>query len=308
MTERIAVCTTTFYPKWHPGDTDVQQLIDSGDRATAESKIRGDLALELIEAVLRAGYHLVLVDGAKDSQFQQELTRRGIHFDQERQRGMSAARVQAFDAAYALEGVEAVVWTEPEKVRIVNYLETLTASVLAGNAAIVIPSRTEAGWESMPSYQRDSEQKANGVFNDKLHRAGLLPDDVMLDMYFGPRVYSALTEYREVMLRLLHQQYAFDRKETIPLHGTVDPSAYSQATFFPPVAALHERLPVQDVPVDFTYPASQRVLEEHQPFVEGQNGYGEKRKRQQVGILTELVHLLRTFQEKPSRLRSSSDQ
>lgn len=292
--KEIAICTTTFYKQWFPGHADVQKLL-AGDRAAAEGKIRGDLALETVQAVLQKGYKLVLIDGAAGSAFQEELARLGIPFQQERARGMSASRVQAFDEAYGDPTVRAVVWMEPEKVGMVEDIEKCAQPVIDGKAAIVVPGRSDAGWNSLPSYQRESERNGDRVFNDKLHRTGLLPEEQELDMYFGPRVYSALREYRSQLIGILHRHYSFTKKDTVPLHAAVNPGAYSEATFFPPVAALHEGLPVQGVQTGFAYPEQQRLLEEHPAFAEGENGYRGKRRAQLTGILTELVYYLRSI-------------
>ncbi len=292
---QIAVCTTTFYPSWQPGFVDTEQLLKKGDRAVAESKIRGDLALETVHAILRKGYALALVDGANGSAFQQALTEQGIPFAEEAARGMSASRRQAFDMAYGDPNIQAVVWMEPEKVGMVEEIEHCAEPILCDKAAIVIPGRTEAGWGSLPTYQRDSEREGDRVFNDKLHRAGLLPKTEELDVYFGPRIYSAKEGCRAQLLDILHRRYSFTKRPEVPLHAVVNPGSYSEATFFPPVAALQEGLVVQSVPTNFVYPEQQRILEEHPPFAEGQNGYRTKRKAQLVGILTELVNYLRSI-------------
>ncbi len=293
---RIAVCTTTMYPKWVPGEADFDALLAAGDRAAAESKIRGDLALETAMAVQRAGYRLVLVDGAKDGVFQAELARRGIPFHQEAGRGMSASRRQAFTAAYEDPDTRAVVWMEPEKVGMVGEIGHSAEPVLDGSAAMVIPARTQAGWDSLPGYQRESEAQANTVFNDKLRRAGLLQEgEADLDLYFGNRVMSALGKLRGRLQEILGRRYAFEKRSAVPLHAAVNPGAYSEATFFPPVAALAEGLTVRSVDTAFAYPELQRRLEEHPGFADGDQGYRAKRRTQQVGILTEFVHYLRAI-------------
>jgi hypothetical protein len=291
--ERITVCTTTFYPQWKPHPADVEQMLESGDKVEAEHKIRGDLALETALAVLRKGFRLVLIDGGKGSAFRDALAERGIPFTEEAARGMSASRRQAFEIAYADPAVDAVAWIEPEKVGMVEEMERCVEPVLTDEAAIVIPARTDAGWDSLPAYQRGSEREGNRVFNDKLHRAGLLPNADTLDMYFGPRIYSARKHHRSQLQEILRRRYTFDKHAGVPLHAAVNPGAYAEATFFPPVAALHEGLPVRSVPTGFAYPEQQRKLEEHTPFAEGKDGYQAKRRTQLVGILTELVNYLR---------------
>lgn len=288
----IAVCTTTFYPKWEPGPANIRQLLN-GDRADVESKMRGDLALKTLKAVLRNGYRLVLVDGADGSAFQETLKKKDIPFMQETAHGMSPSRVQAFDAAYDDPHIQAVTWTEPEKVGMVEEIERCAEPVLNGEAAVVIPARTEVGWQSLPSYQRRSEEKGNRFFNHQLHKAHILPETKKLDMYFGTRVYSARQAYRAQLREILHRRYSFNEDPRKPLHAEVNPGAYSEATFFPPVAGLHEGVTVLSVPTNFVYPQQQCMLEEYPPFAEGPNGYNKKRDRQLIDISTGLVHYLR---------------
>lgn len=298
----IAVCTATFYPKWFPGNADHQELLECGDRALAESKIRGDLALETVQAILRKGYFLSLVDGAKGSAFQEELAKQEIAYHQEAARGMSASRIQAFDNAYDNAAVKAVHWIEPEKVLMVDEIEHVSQPLLEGNAAMIIPARASEGWNSLPNYQKSSEEKGNRVYNEKLRLAGLLSESELLDVYFGPRAFSAIDAYRDAMREILHQKFTFNKRADIPLHTAVNPGAYSEATFFPPIAALHRGLRVKSIDTRFVYPEKQRILEEHPAFALGQNGYAMKRSAQLVGILTEEVNYLRRI----GRLRGQS--
>lgn len=293
--QSIAVCTTTFYKDWFEGNADKYQLLRNEDQKLAEGKIRGDIALETAQSILRSGYQLILVDGAKGSAFQKELKRLGIPFMQEKGKGMSASRVQAFNEAFSRPKIQVCGWMEPEKACLVEEIDKCAAPILSGETQIVIPERQERGWGSLPGYQRDSERKGNEIYNDKLHRSGLLPKEESLDVYFGPRFYSAMEPFRDLMRQILNSQYSFDKNDNIPLHATVNPGAYSEATFFPIPAALNNGLAVKSVPVDFAYIGIQKRLEECPAFANGPNGYIKKRSVQQTGILTEHVNYLRSI-------------
>lgn len=290
----IAVCTTTFYPKWFMERDTVPSLLAKGDRGLAEHKIRGELAMQTATDVLRQGYQLILVDGAQGSDFQRAMAATDIPFIQEEGRGMSASRRQAFNEAYSRPDVQACVWIEPEKTDMVNHIPECVAPILSSDTEMVVPARKEQGWDSLPTYQGVSEMFGNRIFNEKLHRSGLLPEEEELDVYFGPRVYSAKESVRETMLELINRQYSFDKKND-DVHAAVNPGSYSEATFFPVAAALNEDLSVKSVPVNFKYPFDQKTLEEFPAFAEGENGYAQKRKRQLTGILTELVNYLRSI-------------
>ena len=118
----------------------------------------------------------------------------------------------------------------------------------------------------------------------------------------GPRILSATAAYRAQLQDILHRQYTFKKRADIPFHAVVNPGAYAEATFFPPIAALDVGLPVKGVATNFCYPEQQQLLEEHPPFAEGPSGYRTKRKAQLAGILTELVHYLKSI----GRLKGSS--
>src|SRR3989344_2598922 len=288
--EHIAICTTTLYPEWFEGEANLEELLKSKDRACAESKIRGDLALQTMEAALRNKYKLIVIDSSGGA-FEGELRRRNIPFTTSTG-GMSEKRREAFTQALGDENIEALVWTEPEKVDLIRSVPSIIAPIEDESAAIVVPSRNET-YNNYPKYQTSSEIKANKQFNDKLHRAKLLAEDTNLDMFIGPRVFSARPKFRETIANILNRKYVLDSKKA--QHGNTDPERYSDAIYFPVVAALDQHLPVTSVPIDFRYPDSQRTLEEHTPFIESAGGYREKRKSQYTGILAELVYYLRSI-------------
>lgn len=292
----IAVCTTTFYPKWFGGTARVDELCVQGDRSIAESKVRGDLALETATAVLRAGYRLILINEG-GNEFQAELKRRGIPFIQS-EAGMSGKRRQAFQEAINDPAIDAYVWTEPEKVDLIASIPQMVEPILQDRAAIVVPQRIDM--ENYPAYQRQSEKKANAQFNQKLHTADLLPTEESLDMYIGPRAFSARAPFRSELFDILMRKYSLTGKNE-KKHSKINPENYSNAIYFPVVAALNEGLPIASVPISFRYPDSQRLLEEYPAFVDGPGGYKEKRELQYGGILGELVYYLRYI----GRLRKS---
>ena len=74
----LALVTATFYPEWYPGD--VQEAISS-------DKLRGDLALRALDAATQSGFTIGLVDGGSSEAFLNELSSKGINYENQRERG-----------------------------------------------------------------------------------------------------------------------------------------------------------------------------------------------------------------------------
>lgn len=274
--ETIAVCTTTFYPKWYAGP--VQE--------PTSDKIRGDLALQTLNVAKNRGHQLSVVDGGSSPAFQEALRSQGIDFEMERVRGMSPSRRQAFAKAEELPGVEVIAWTEPEKFSFLNddCLALAAEPVLKGEVDIAIPARTEEGFASYPEFQAASEHRANRQMNSILRSRKLLKENEPdLDLFFGTRVFANRPEVRE----LFQKQYAFDARKGSELHEKVKPEQYSDATFFPVTNALEQGLRVKSVTVPYRHPAEQTAIEQNNPV------FDAKRNSQRRGIVTELIHLLR---------------
>ncbi|MCL4418231.1 MAG: hypothetical protein M1365_16360, partial [Actinobacteria bacterium] len=114
--ESIAIVTTTFYPHWYPG----QFLTESGtDKQTDIEKVRGDLALKTITLAKDKGFQVVVINGANNQAFTDQLSQIGINLYPEAERGMSVSRQQGFKIACNLDRVEVICWLEPEKVSLV---------------------------------------------------------------------------------------------------------------------------------------------------------------------------------------------
>ena len=233
----IAVCSTTWYPEWVPGKRDFEAILHSGDPRYVHSIVRGDIALETLSEVIRAGLTLCLVDGGEEgSAFQKALIERSIPFEQQEERGMGPSRRQAFNAALEREDSEAIVWLDPEKCDLVKEIEASAQPVLTGEAAMVVIERKQQGWDTLPGYQRESERKGNEIFCHNLHEASLLDYDRTMDVFFGGRVYSATQQYRQQMKKILNARYGFKNRNGTESEA-IQPDTYSVPLFFPLLAA-----------------------------------------------------------------------
>lgn len=167
--------------------------------------------------------------------------------------------------------------------------------IVRGEADIVVPARDAAGWESYPPYQVHSEKNANATYNRLLHTEGMLKDDFDLDHFFGPRLFANTPE----MLELFSRNFMFVPKETSKVQRLVSVDRYSNSTYFPVVQALAEGRRVHSVTVPFRLPPEQRAMEMEMDTAL----FNRHRDVQRRTILTELVHLLKSTKNAPSRLQ-----
>lgn len=278
----IAVVTTTFYPKWYPGVLEEKDIVD---------KIRGDLALEMINVAQKKGFQIVVIDGASNQEYKEELIKLGVIPSPETEKGMSGSRQQGFREASQLKGVKVICWAEPEKVSIVrDCLPQAIVPILNGEADIVIPHRGKNAFDTYPDYQVEFEQKANRIWNAILRKYKILPPTTPdLDVWFGPRFFRNDPNLLEIFLK----KYEFNKddlsKEGFNYHNIIRPELWPNAIFFPVVGALNKGYKVISVDMPYIHPLKQTSIE--QDSVE----FRRKREIQFKGIVLATEHLARTL-------------
>lgn len=159
------IATTTFYPD--PAD------------------IRIDLACEFIRQACLGGYPLVIVDGGSplhvvDRFMAASVTPNRPMFGvlQQKIPGMGPGRRQALKAAGEVAGKDGVViWTEPEKHTIVEWLTDILQPFVEGIADTVNPHRVSL--TTYPPEQQHFEEGANLAVEYMLGR----PLDIWLGTY-----------------------------------------------------------------------------------------------------------------------------
>lgn len=279
----IAIATTTFYPKWYPGETQEHDVVE---------KIRGDLAIQTIKEARQKEYQTLVVDGGSSEAFKKELVGMEIQPLSELERGMSSSRQRAFAEAARLEGVKVVCWIEPEKVSIIrDCLPEAVLPILNDEADIVVPRRTDVSFRTYPDYQVKSEQKANRLWNNILRSRGLLVEDSEdLDVWFGPKFFVNNPE----LVKLFLNKYEFIKGKT-KLHKIIKPELWPNATFLPVVAALYRGFRVKGVDVPYIHPSQQTAIEVDSPeFV-------RKRNIQRKNIITSTIHFIRLLEADPRK-------
>lgn len=123
-------------------------------------EVRSKLALRLAQAVRKAKYPLVVVDGSESEAFRKKLMRYGALVFRQRKGGLGSARRQACKEAEKIVGKEGVLYiTEPEKYSLVREIPKITKPVVAGKADLVLVSRKSK--DSYPSEQAHAESLVN---------------------------------------------------------------------------------------------------------------------------------------------------
>lgn len=275
-TPEIAIATATFYPQWYPGEVKGELTPD---------KLRGDLALQSLDAAKINGFRVALVDGGSSQAFLDTLKLKGVNFEaQKEQGGQGPARRQGLQMVENIPGIKVIATTEPEKVSIIaDCLKIASEPVLKGEADIVIPKRTEKSMETYPAHQAKQEKKSNKIYNAILRSRGLLKkDDPDLDFWGGTRVYANRPEVRDLFK--LKREFKPGNTE---LDKKVRMEMYSNPLFHPIVDALYKGLKVKSVEVPYVHPAKQTYLEA------GNKEFDQKRHTQRRTIVSELVHLIR---------------
>lgn len=282
---RVAIATTTFYKDWLPSNR-----IDP----ISTDQLRGDLAIEAIKLAIDKGYRLAVVDGGSSTAFKNTLGALGVRLIDQEEKGMSASRRQVFREAAVFSGVDAICWTEPEKISMVENLRRAVKPILEGRADIVIPTRTTESFKTYPEQQAKSEQKANHLISEVLRLSELLPkDNPDLDTFFGPRIFRNDPE----IIQLFTRQYRL--KENSRLTAIVKPDSYLNAIFFPIMLALERKLRVVSISINYHHPQGQT------DFERGNTEFEIKRERQKQDIVRGTIQLARFLinaPQKPSEL------
>jgi len=286
----IAIVLITYYPKWYKG---VLKSIKHTD------KVRGDLCLEFLTIAIKAGYHVVLVDGKSSKTFRQELQSFStIQLINRRTKKRSPNKRLGINIASKILGVKAIVLTEPEKTSLLRYMSEITEPILKGQADIVIPKREEKTFKSSyPRYMYESESEGIRIYNEALLAHGLLrPEMSDLDSFFGPRI--ILNEKKIIALFL--RKYTFRTSKYQLRSNLFDPDEYSNVQGFPIIQALKKHLKIVSVEIPFVYPRLQKENED----ATAKDAFFEKRKLQRLSLLIDLFHFLSLLDRKKySRLK-----
>lgn len=248
---------------------DYQPLAKGQQRHPADTDgIRGDLAIALLHNAAPQGVRVVAADGGSSPAFLstiEHLQEQGLTLVRSEVAGRAPQRRSAFAAAIELADGKAIVYTQPEKLSLLDHLYEVSKPILDGTADIVIPTRNPKLFEeTYPDYMRESEIRVNATYNRFLHRENLMPEDENFDWFFGPVVFKSDPEINELFLARYRVKDAPANEKAIKSrnpHATADPEKNSGSHYFPVIHALFLGKPVVSVEIPFVYPQTQRENE-----------------------------------------------
>lgn len=249
--------------------------------------IRGDLALEFLHNAADAGVRVVAADGGSSEVFIEALKQ----FDNVKVvttdiPGRAPQRRAAFAEAISLAGSKVVIYSQPEKVGLIDSLAAISQPIINGEADIVIPERERALFEqTYPEYMRQSEERVNTTYDRVLQRAGLMQPDQHFDWFFGPAAFKNDPEIANLFLKKYEVSEAIKSR----IGAVVNPEMHSGSHYFPIIEALFAGKRVASVEAPFAYPQDQK---ENELSEEARAAFVERRLKDASAYRLEMLHFL----------------
>lgn len=271
--DQIVVATNYLYRNY--------KSLESGQiRQTSDTDgIRGDLAIEVLKNAIKCGVRVVASEGGSSEDFLSSLERfttQGLSLVASDSPDRGPQRRSAFNKAISLPNALAIVYTQPEKVGLMNFLEEITRPILEGEADIVIPKREDQLFEeTYPDYMRESELKVNKRYDWMMRSAGLIGKNDHFDWFFGPVVFKNTPEVSSLFFKKYEATFS-------------DPDQHSDGHYFPIIEALFNNKKVVGVEVPFSYPQTQK---DNEMNPESMPRFNERRKQDADDYSREALHL-----------------
>jgi len=242
---KLAIATTTLYPNYN--------IPNSSDR------VRGDLALSLADRSVNNGFQLIVVDGGSTEDFIEKLTAMGVVAIPQQNGGMDESRFQAYKETARLPDADVIAWTEVEKAPLISSdLWEAAQLIHKGEVKVIVPSRSEEGFRSIPDYQQRSEKSANSILQTTLARHKIYAP--LIDWTFGPKM------FHKDLLPQFTNETSFWKKFRALLKVKKPRLAksygYCGPLILPVIYTLHLGLPVRSFEMrSYRHPESQTQIE-----------------------------------------------
>lgn len=277
----IAIVTTTFYPFWYQGT-----LKNNSTEQVKIDKIRGDLAIQMLNEAQKKGIQIVLIDAGSSEVFINEITRIGIKVIRSKNKALSPSRQYGYKIASKTKGVKVICWLEPEKVSIPrDCLPQAVLPILRNKADIVIPKRNNTAFATYPSFQAKLEKNANKRWNNILKRHKILSKKAEdLDIWFGPKFFKNDPK----LINIFQKRYQFkDKIQKMDI--------WSNAIVFPIITALKLGYKVISSTVQYEHPKQQTAIERNSVLMR------QKRQIQYQSILSTTEYFIKNFLDKNNK-------
>lgn len=293
----IIIATNFLYRNYKP-------LTEDGKRYPGDTDgIRGDLAIALLQKAAQQGIRVVAADGGSSSEFLSAvapLQTQGLTVVRSEIAGRAPQRRTAFETAIALADEKIIVYTQPEKLSLLNHLSVITQPILDGTADIVIPARNpQLFQDNYPDYMRESEIRVNATYNRFLRRQKLMPEGENFDWFFGPIVFKNDPEINELFLATYILKDASGNEKVIKSrnpNAVADPEKNSGSHYFPVIHALFLAKRVTSVEIPFIYPETQK---DNELFPERREDFHKRRLADADAYRLEMLHFLAFLKSNP---------
>ncbi len=273
----IAISIITHYPRWYKGKLRSIKHTD---------KIRGDLSIEFVKKAALNDYQVVVADKASPKTYRNNLKKiPGLILIKRKTDTRSDGRRLVLKKTSTLPNIKIIILTEPEKISLLDSVDSITKPVFDGDAEIVVPKRENYLFaKTYPDYMYDSEVEGNILYNEILRTNKIFTENEDFDLFFGPRVLIN----KKNIVRLFTKKYGLKILKNTSLDKYLNFEDHSATQFFPVVLGLKKKIKIKSVTVDFKYPLIQKKNEE----VGKKDFFEEKRKYQRMSILIELLYFL----------------
>lgn len=233
----LVIATTTYYKLDNESDL-----------------IRYKLSLQMFTKAKSKGYEVVVVDGGSSSEIITTYNQLGVHVFSQKDKGIGNSRREAIVEAQKLT-TQYICWTEPEKVSLIESLDTVVEYMHNNNVDIIIPKRSSLS--SYPLFQQKEEELLNMFWNN------LTGKD--FDICFGPRVFR-----KELSSYFLDYKGKYgDKWDSI---------------FIPVINVLFDNKKVESIPIDYIHPSEQTAIEQD-------NIEFDRKRIEQLASLTNICYL-----------------
>lgn len=131
--------------------------------------IRGDLALEMIRNALGCGIRIVACDGGSSLEFISALENfksEGLTVVKSEVAGRAPQRRRAYETAALLPGSKIIIYTQAEKISLIDHLTEISKPILEGQADVIVLKRNAQLFEeTYPDYMIESEFRVNRTYD-----------------------------------------------------------------------------------------------------------------------------------------------
>ena len=290
--DKIVAATNFLYKNYHTLPKGEQRDLSDTDG------IRGDLTIQSIGKATSQGVQVIAADGGSSEEFLSAI--KGFQSSglltivSTNKPGRGPQRRAAFEKAIQLWVKQAIVYFQPEKDSLMDYLAAITKPIVDGSADIVVPARTSDLFEEFyPDYMRKSELNVNRTYNRLMHKAGILPKDQNFDWFFGPLVFKNDPEIVSYFLKEYGLRYPIRSR----IGAQPNPELHSDGYYFPIIEALFNKDRIVSVEIPFVYPKTQK---DNEISPERVAQFQQRRKLDASAYRLEALHFLEYLKGNPN--------